>query len=74
MKHGIFFLCILIVILGGTLWQKGAIVLLDYQMASHIPLSLSYYNGITIPNIFREIFGTDMGSKLLFVSILISAY
>lgn len=60
--------------LGGSLLSDGAIVLLDYQMASHSPLSPAYYGGITVPNLFRELFGIDLGSKLLFCAILVAAY
>lgn len=43
-------------------------------MSAHIPLGWEYYGGITLPNLFSALFGADIGSKILFIFILLSAY
>lgn len=67
----IFSLALLIT--GSSLWHSGGIVLLDYVMTSHPSLSWSHPIMMLGVNAFPYLFGYQIGSKTLFVLILIIA-
>lgn len=66
----IFFI---LVTLGNTLWERGAIFLLDFYATPHSPLIWSVPGGTNILAGAIHMLGVDIGSKVTFIAILISA-
>ncbi len=60
--------------MGNSLFSSGGIVLLDYVLTPHNPISLYNPFSFAIFDGLWRVVGTDFSSKIIFIAILILAY